>query len=263
MSYQEKSRLHCHIAQLCRDIVYRIEQPRIAAFERQVAQWADETWLVSEYDKLELSQYCAHANLRTIPNGVDLEMFFPKHKKQPDCRLIFVGNLNVFHNVDAVKFLVQDIWPLIREKTLKCKLYIVGAGESRELHNLAQKPDVVLAGFVRNLNEVLNQASVFVAPLRFSAGVQNKVLEAMAAGVPVVTTNNVNSGLGAEIGREILVADEAQGIAEQVIILLKDLQFRRELGLAGRRFVERHYSWQAAVQRMAQIEQGLLQSSPI
>ena len=238
--------------------IYGLEQPRITSYECRVAQWAEETWLVSDRDRLDLSQDCPQANLQLIPNGVDLTRFFPKDQEPYDSHLIFVGNLNVFHNIDAIKFLVQDIMPLIREKKPDCKLTVVGAGESREVRDLTQQPNVTLRGFVDELNDALNEATLFVAPLRFSAGVQNKVLEAMAAGVPVVTTINVNDGLGAKPDRDLMVADDAQGIASQVIELLGDQPHRRALGLAGRRYVERRFSWQVAIQRIRQIEKDLL-----
>lgn len=238
-------------------MIYGTERPRIAAYESHVANWADETWLISDNDKLELGRQCGQANLQTIPNGVNLDEFFPKEIKARDSHLIFVGNLNVFHNIDAIKFLVQEILPLIREKKPDCKLYIVGAGESRIVSDLAQQPGVVLVGFVNELNDALNEAAIFVAPLRFSAGVQNKVLEAMAAGVPVVTTTNVNAGLGARPGKDLVVADDPQNITDQVIALLQDPEHCQMLRFNARRFVERQFSWQVAVERMRQIERDL------
>jgi glycosyltransferase involved in cell wall biosynthesis len=118
---------------------------------------------------------------------------------------------------------------------------------------------VRVRGFVPDLNQALNEATVFIAPLRFSAGVQNKVLEALAAGVPVITTSNVNEGLGARPGQELLVGDGADELAAKIIILLEDYQMRRRLQQAGRRFVEQRFSWQTAVERLDQIEQILLQ----
>jgi polysaccharide biosynthesis protein PslH len=162
-----------------------------------------------------------------------------------------------FHNIDALTFMVHDILPLIRAKIHDCRLIIIGAGESKRVRELAQADDVIISGYVIDLNDALNKAAIFVAPLRFSAGVLNKVLEAMAAGVPVVATSNVAAGLGAEPGREILVADQAQAFATKVINLVEDRQHQRALGLAGRRFVEERFSWHVAVQRMKEIEGDL------
>jgi glycosyltransferase involved in cell wall biosynthesis len=111
-----------------------------------------------------------------------------------------------------------------------------------------------VTGFVDDLNAHLNRAAVFVAPLRFSAGVQNKVLEAMAASRPVVTTSTTNRGLGAEPGRDLVVADDASTIAAAVVSLLRDPERGRALGQAARRFVQTNYSWHHALKRMNAIE---------
>jgi glycosyltransferase involved in cell wall biosynthesis len=110
---------------------------------------------------------------------------------------------------------------------------------------------------VSDLNAALNDAAIFVAPLRFAAGIQNKVLEAMAAGLPVVTTSYVNQGLEAEPGRHLIVADEPAALAEAVVGLLRDPAARRRLGDAGRHFVLQHYRWEDVLDRMAAVERQL------
>ena len=240
--------------------IYRMEQKRIASYECQVGCWADETWLVSEADRLLLIQECPGTNAFLVPNGVNLAVFPPQDKVPSGNQLIFVGNLNVFHNIDAITFFIQDIFPLIRTCIPDCRFTIIGAGESRKVRRLAQVPGVTLSGFVEDLNHELNEAAIFVAPLRFSAGIQNKVIEAMAAGVPVVATKNVVVGLGARPGDEIVVADKAQDFASKVIDLLQDLQQRAALGKAGRHFVEKQFGWQTAVERMKIIEEKVLEN---
>ncbi len=240
-------------------MIYRIERPRVAKYERHVAGWAEETWMISDRDRLLLAESLPEANLRTVPNGVDLARFSPTRQQNRGMRLLFVGNLDVFHNIDAVSFLINEILPRVRQRIPECTLDIIGAGKRPDIFELERNHGVMVRGFVPDLNQALNEAAVFIAPLRFSAGVQNKVLEAMAAGVPVVTTSNVNEGLGARHGQDLLVGDGADELAAKIVILLEDDQMRRRLAQAGRRFVEQRFSWQMAVERMAQIEQILLQ----
>ena len=239
--------------------LFRYEQPRIASYERQVAGWAEETWLISERDQSILAESCPQANLKIVPIGVDLDHYHPAPQMVMAHNLLFVGHLGVFHNIDAVTFLVKQILPIVRQVVPDCILTIIGAGMSRQISELERYPGVKVLGYVPDLNRALNGAAVFVAPLRFSAGVQTKVLEAMAAGLPVVTTSSVNAGLTAKPDREILVGDGAIGLASQVIKLLHDDRFRLQLGRAGRRFVEQRFSWQVAVGRLDQIEQLLSQ----
>ena len=241
-------------------MVYSIEQPRIASFERFVASWAEETWLISDRDRLLLAESHPEANLQTVPNGVDLVRFFPVEEQKKEMRLLFVGHLDVFHNIDAVSFLVDEILPLVRQRIPQCTLDIVGAGKGTKLSGLGRKEGVRIRGFVPDLNQALNEAAVFVAPLRFSAGVQNKVLEAMAAAVPVVTTSNVNEGLAAQPQQDMLVGDGADELSQMIISLLEDEPMRMRIGQAGRRFVEQRFSWQRAVERLGKIERLLSQS---
>ena len=240
-------------------LVYLLERRRVARYERWVAQTFQETWLISDADRQVLAHSCPEANIRVMPNGVDLQLFHPTEQRCLPDSLIFVGHLRVLHNIDAATFLVQDVLPLVRKEIPSCTLAIVGADPAPQIKQLGQFPGVTVTGFVPDLNEYLNNAAVFVAPLRFAAGIQNKVLEALAAGRPVVTTSLVNNGLGAQAGRHILVADDAPATAQQIVRLLTNPQLRDELGRAGRRFVEERYSWAHAVKRIRNIEESLQQ----
>jgi len=238
-------------------LIYRLEQPRIERYERLVTRTFEETWLISEADRVTLAGACPGANIRVVPNGVDQDAFHPTGQAANPERLIFVGHLRVFHNVDAVRHLVQDILPRVQAEFPACRLAVVGADPGPEVLALAANPAVEVTGFVPDLNAHLNRAAVFVAPLRFAAGIQNKVLEAMAAGRPVVTTAIVQQGLGAVAGRDLLVADDAPSTAAQVCALLRDPDLRQRIGQAGLQFVRRTYTWEHVVQRLRAIEQEI------
>ena len=137
---------------------------------------------------------------------------------------------------------------------------LAGADPGPEVQALAAEPGVTVAGFVPDLNGALNDAAVFVAPLRFAAGVQNKVLEAMAAGRPVVTTSVVNQGLGAQPGRDLLIADDTGTIANQIVALLQDADLASRVAQAGRAFVTSRFSWDVVSQRMQVVGQQVRQT---
>ena len=239
--------------------VYRLEKRRINRYEQWVAQNFEETWLISRSDRQALARTSPEANIRVVPNGVDLEQFHPTGQSCVPDSLIFVGHLRVLHNMDAATYLAQDVLPLVRMEIPTCTLNIVGADPAPQIQRLGQSGSITVTGFVPDLNAHLNKAAIFVAPLRFAAGIQNKVLEAMAAGRPVVTTSLVNDGLGAQPGQEILIADDASATAQQIIRLLTNEQLREQMGKAGRQFVQARYSWIHAVERMRTIEKGLRQ----
>jgi sugar transferase (PEP-CTERM/EpsH1 system associated) len=239
--------------------VYRLERGRIGRYERWVAESFEETWLISDADRQALARACPQANIRVVPNGVDLEQFRPTGQACCPDSLIFVGHLRVLHNIDAATHLARDILPLVQKEVPACTLEIVGADPAPQIQKLGQSPDITVTGFVPDLNYYLNRAAVFVAPLRFAAGIQNKVLEAMAAGRPVVTTSLVSDGVGTQPGKELLVADDAQATASQIVTLLTNAPLREQIGRAGRQFVEQRYSWSHAVRRMRIIEESLQQ----
>lgn len=242
-------------------LIYRLERSRIERYERWVARTFEETWLISEADREVLARACPGANALVVPNGVDMERFFPTGQPCDPDSLLFVGHLGVFHNIDAALYLVQDVLPLVRQKLPGCTLKIVGADPGPRVRKLGLEPWVTVTGFVPDLNKFLNRAALFVAPLRFAAGVQNKVLEAMAAGRPVVTTGLVNDGLGAQPDREIIVADDVDSMAQRIITLLQDRALRARIGRAGREFVQQKYGWHHVADRIRVIETSLAQQA--
>jgi sugar transferase (PEP-CTERM/EpsH1 system associated) len=235
-------------------LIYRFERPRIQRYERWVAETFEETWLISEADQAALAADCPQANIQVVANGVDTEQFYPTGESSQPNSLVFVGHMGVPHNVDAARYLVQDILPLVRREIPDANLRLVGANPVPNVQRLARASGVTVTGFVPDLNAALNRSAVFVAPLRFAAGVQNKVLEAMAAARPVVTTSLVNEGLRADPGRHLLIADDPGTIARQVITLLRDRQLRTNIGQAAVTFVKQKYTWEHAAERMRVIE---------
>lgn len=238
-------------------LMYAVERPRIERYEQWVVRHFEETWLISDHDRDILAASCPGANIQVVDNGVDTMVFRPTGEPAVPSGLILVGHMGVFHNVDAAIFLVQDILPMVRVEIPEATVKLVGAEPHPEVQALSRMLGVQVTGFVPNLNTVLNQSSVFVAPLRFAAGVQNKVLEAMAASLPVVTTSLVNKGIGGQPERELLVADEPEAIALQVIRLLSDERLRKRVGRAGREYVLQRYNWDLVLDRMQTIQEKL------
>lgn len=235
-------------------MIYRMELPRIRRYEHEIVRHFDETWLISEAERQQILQGESNDNVLVVPNGVDTARYRPSGLKVDEPTLIFVGHMGVLHNIDAAQYLVGDILPLIQTAVPGTRLNLVGAEPAPQVEGLAKAAGVRVLGHVADLNTALNDAAIFVAPLRFAAGVQNKVLEAMAVGLPVVTTTYVNNGLLAENGRHLLVADDPEQFADAVIRLLKDARLRHALGRDGRTFVMQRYRWEDVLERMNSIE---------
>lgn len=233
--------------------LYRHEARRVAAYENRLASAVEEVWVVSEAERAELLARVPGAHVRVVPNGVDGELFRPRAGAPVAGRMLFVGHMDVAHNVDAARFLVDEVLPRVRRRAPYATVRLVGAGGGRAIARLAARRAVEWGGFVDDLPTELARAAVFVAPLRYSAGMQNKVMEAMAAGRPVVTTPRVQAGLAAVDGVHLLVADGAEALAAAAERLLLDAELGRRLGEAARVHALAAFDWSVARRRLAAI----------
>ena len=184
------------------------------------------------------------ANVRVVPNGVDTDAFPYRPDGRPPARLVFAGNLGYFPNVDAAAWLAEDVLPRVRAAVPGAELRLVGARPAPRVRALTRLPGVSLAAAVPAVAPELAAASLAVIPLRAGSGQQNKVLEALASGTPVVATSRATGGLDLRPGEHLLVAEDAAGLAAAAVALLRDPGRARVLARAGRELVERRYRWE-------------------
>jgi glycosyltransferase involved in cell wall biosynthesis len=191
-----------------------------------------------------------------IPNGMDLNYWTRRSNNPHPNTLIFTGVMSYKPNEDAAIYLIDEILPLLRKSISNLEVYIVGRDPSAAL--LARKesnPEVKITGFVEDMRDYLERAAVFAAPVRFASGMQNKIQEALAMEVPVVTTSIVADGVRSEDGEDppLYIADGEEEFAECVIKLLNDGSERVRLATEGRKFVERQYDWTRSAQKLEQM----------
>ncbi len=226
-----------------------IEQKRLLQYE-QIMKEYDMSLVCSEEDLQYLKRQHSLENIKLLPNGVDLETFSAKdHDYSHNKTILFTGNMDYAPNVDAVQYFAEDIFPLILEKHPEAKFIIAGQRPVNKVIDLAGD-NIEVTGFVRDLSAMYNKASVVVAPMRFGAGTQNKVLEAMAMGVPVVCTNIGFKGLGIESGEGAIMQTEAKAFAESVIKLLDSEYGRKITGSKGAEVIKNKFSWDIIAQQL-------------
>lgn len=194
-----------------------------------------------------------HASLTVIPNGVDLEFFRPQPVPRAPATLIFTGKMSYHANVAAALDLIREIMPRIWARQPEVRLWIVGRNPPPRLRRAARDPRVEILGTVPDLRPYLARATLAVCPMRYAVGIQNKVLEAMAMGTPVVATPPVLGGLQAVPGRDLMVADSGEAFAEAVLSLLDSPMEQAALGAAGRAYVEAHHRWEVLVEQLEDV----------
>jgi glycosyltransferase involved in cell wall biosynthesis len=225
--------------------IYREEMKRIAAYEAAVAPRFDDCWVISEAERQILALLAGAARIRVVPNGLGPEPFHPNGPRAR-ARLLFLGFHEVFHNRDAVRFLVNEIFPRVRAAVPDATLEIAGKG-AESLGSWARGEGVRIVGHVANLEEALMPATVFVAPHRFAAGVQNKVVQALASGIPVVSTPAVRLGLEPMPDGIMHVAESPEEIAAEIVHVIRDPVRAAELGARGRKWARSTFNWSASL----------------
>jgi glycosyltransferase involved in cell wall biosynthesis len=236
----------------------RVQRLAIERFERRSLPTFPVTVVVSEDDRRALQALVPTADVRVIPNGVDSEWFAPvATAPRPRPLVVFHGSLHYEPNVDAVRFLVRDVMPLVRERVGPVDVRLVGRAPVPEVIAVAG-PDVEIHADVPDLRRLVAEGTVAVIPLRFGSGVKNKVLEAASLGVATVVTSRAHSGLDLVNGDELLVADDAQGVAEAVVRVLTDAALGDRLAAGGRRAVVDRWSWDVAAEAFTELYQEVV-----
>lgn len=228
-----------------------LEQKRLVKYE-QVMRLYDLSLVCSKEDQEYLQHKHEIDTIELLPNGVDLDTFAAKdHDYSHNKTLLFTGNMDYAPNVDAVQYFVADVLPKIRKVHPNVQFIIAGQRPVKKVLDLAAD-DIKVTGFIEDLAAVYNQASVVVAPLRFGAGTQNKVLESMAMGVPVVCSNIGFKGLGIESGEGAIMRTDPDGFAASVIQLLSSEDERRKVGEKGTSVIKSNFGWDAIAVQLEQ-----------
>lgn len=252
--------------------ITRLELPRTARYEAFLAGQFDHMLVTSPVDK-QAFQHAAGAthdldSITILPNGVDLQYF------QPDLQvsrvadtLVISGKMSYHANVTMVHHLVHEILPLVWRERPQVKIWIVGKNPGRSIQQLDSHPNISVTGTVPDLRPYIQKAALAVAPIQYGAGIQNKVLEAMACGTPVVCTPLAVSALQATAGQHLMVADQPAAFARAILDLLDNQALREKIGQAGRAFVETEHDWDriaAALERIyIQVGEGLQANATI
>lgn len=232
-------------------LFYRFENRRMAAYEARIWQYVTRVVLIGRKDEEAIRNACAHYGQPAIdnvvfgPHGVDIHAFAPSAMVHGEADLVMMsGVMRYAPNVEGALWFVNEVWPRVRRALPAARFYLVGRDPIPALKQLDGKDGITVTGTVPNLQDWLARATICVAPIRAAAGLQNKILEAMATGRPVVATSMANEGIGAMAGRDLEIEDDPAAMAQRLVALLNNPKRREALGKAARHFVEECWTWE-------------------
>lgn len=220
--------------------ILSIEYKRLLRYEKDIFNSFDNHTIITHVDRVFIS-HPSVKSITVVPNGVDSTLFSPINiEKKYD--LIFTGNFSYPPNIDAATFLVQDIFPILKEKHPNIRIVICGANPTPRVKSL-QDENVIVTGWVDDIRIYYAQSRIFIAPMRLGTGLQNKLLEAMAMKIPCIASPLASEPLNAEKNKEIIMCNSILGYVDAIDMLLSDKAFYKTLSENAFLFVKKNYNW--------------------
>lgn len=228
--------------------LFRSEARRLKKYESLMFDFFENRTIISKQDR-QLILHPKTTEIVCIPNGIDASFFEEKlQKKSHD--FVFVGNMSYPPNIEAIAYIAKEILPKFPEKTL----LVSGSSPSKRVKKIAaENAQIELTGWVDDIRDSYTAGKVFLAPMMIGTGMQNKLLEAMAMGVPCITTPLANNPIGTKANEEILVASDAEGFENAIQLLLTNENKYAEIQRNARSFVERNHHWDNTTQRLIEL----------
>lgn len=243
--------------------IYRLESRRLRSYEAFIAKTFQYSIFVSPKEKEDFQKSVgSEARVEAIAHGIDITMFHPSDEPYDPNRLVFTGAMDYFANVETMLYFVREILPLIQQKIPHVILYIVGSKPAPEIIRLGEQyTNIVVTGFVEQIQPYVIQSAVFVAPMRIGRGINNKILEAMAMGVPVITSSLGFEGIPGEPQRDIFVADDPHEFARYTCTLMLNPEQRKAVAIRARKTIEEQCNWEKNIEQLEMLLENVQQES--
>ena len=232
---------------------YRLEGAKMLRAEKLLAKKFDVCTATTRAEWETLKAYGTGVDTDWFPNGVDAQFFCPTDGVYDPDTISFIGRMDYYPNQECMARFCDQVWPLLKAARPAMKLLIVGADPSAQMRKLGDLEGVTVTGTVPDVRPLIRSSVLMVAPLNIARGTQNKILEAMAMGVPVVTSSVAAGGVDAESVKHFVVADSPEEYAQAILKLVSNPSERRRLAVAGRERMLSHHAWPHSMQRLDQI----------
>ena len=251
-------------SQVLRRVYARRTARLMSELEKRAIREFDAHVVVSQRDAERLHKLDPEARIFLIENGVDTA-YYSDAQVEPvptqstlKRRIVFVGSMDYHANVDGVLNFASNVWPGVRARQPDLVFTIVGRDPTDEVRELSLIPGVEVTGTVDDVCPYYRDAVAAIVPLNVGGGSRLKILEAMAAGVPVVSTRLGAEGLDVRNGENILIADSNEKMTDAIISLVESEEHRKRLSAGGRDLVSAHYDWSRPGTNLLEIYQQLL-----
>ncbi|MBA7487029.1 hypothetical protein ES707_22591 [subsurface metagenome] len=234
--------------------LYRLKQYEFAMYKD-----ADLLLTLTPQERERILKIEPVLRIEVVPHGTDTEWFNPFPESDKEISVAFLGNYPHNSNADAVMFFIREIWPDIKSRFEGIKFYIIGRGPTREILSEAKRDkDIIVTGEVDDVRDHLKKAMVFIAPLRLGYGFRGKILEAMAMGIPVVTTSLGAEGLLVRNMENIIIADQPKQFAGAVVQLFEDRGLYTRVSKNSRTTIEEHFSYRRGAEKLGEVLENLV-----
>ena len=229
---------------------YRLEGAKMLAAEKRLARRFDLCTATTRAEWETLKDYGTGADTDWFPNGVDAAFFCPVDESYNADTISFIGRMDYYPNQECMARFCEQTWPLLKSQRPTMQLLIVGADPSPAMRKLGDLSGVTVTGSVPDVRPYIRGSALMVAPLNIARGTQNKILEAMAMGVPVVTSSIAAGGVDADAEAHLLVADTPQDCAQAIMRIVDNPMERARLAVAGRQRMLSHHAWPRSMERL-------------
>ena len=232
--------------------LFKSEAIRLANYERKIFEYFENHTIISEQDR-ELILHPNRKEIVCIPNGVDTS-FFAKKTIKKEYDLVFVGNLSYSPNIEAINTIINEILPAYNNKYNTLKLLLSGATPAQSIiKQIQNNPNIELTGWVDDISDSYLKGKIFIAPMTIGTGLQNKLIEAMALGIPCITTSLANNALKAENNESIIVANNTAEMIDSIHTLLTNNTLYEKIAQNGKKFIVANFDWKIATSKLIEL----------
>lgn len=228
-------------------IVYQLELPRVLDYECKIVSAFPRTVMISENDRRWLEKYGAdtsHVTLIPVSVRDDIKEFKTDYSKDENA-ICFLGKMSYQPNIDAVLWFSKYVFPKLLEQHNDLIFYIMGIEPTPEVLALEKNPHIKVTGFMDDPYEIMEKVKATVVPILNGAGIQNKVLESMLIGTPVVASSIAADGIQATDNEQLLIAKNQEEFTQKIELLLESTELREKIGSSGKEYIENHFTWNA------------------